>query len=137
MILVALAALGAAAVAFVLYPVFGNEIGEIPSDEPKEIARERVELEEKKTRLYESLTDLDFERDAGKVSPADYETARNDYLIQVSAVLTRLDELSPKKGRKKKAAEPDPEARPKSCAGCGEALPETARFCPGCGKKIP
>jgi hypothetical protein len=136
LILVALAALGAAAVAFVLYPVFGNEIGESVSDEPEEIARERIDLEEKKNRLYESITDLDFERDAGKVSPADFETARNDYLAQVSAVLTRLDELSPKKTRKKKAAEPEPRTGPESCAACGEALPETARFCPRCGKKV-
>jgi RNA polymerase subunit RPABC4/transcription elongation factor Spt4 len=159
LILVALLTLGATAVAFVLYPVFAGSAAPVAG--PGESERAVRDLEEKKTRLYEAITDLDFEKDAGKVSPADYETARNDYLGQVAEVLARLDELSPKKPGKKKpeAKEPAPEATracsrcsassPKSakfciecgaafeatCDSCGERLPEGARFCPGCGKK--
>jgi hypothetical protein len=135
LILVALATLGAAAVAFVLYPVFAEGHAERGAARG-EAELELVELEEKKNRLYESISDLDFEKDAGKVSPADYQQARNDYLAQVSAVLTRLDELSPKKGKKKKASEPEARDLPQSCDACGETLPAAARFCPGCGKKI-
>jgi hypothetical protein len=156
LILVALATLGAAVVAFVLYPVFAstgaNEAGAIPAG-----GRELEELLEKKARLYEAITDLDFEKDAGKVSEQDYQTARNDYMGQVAEILTRVDALDTRKPEKKKPRKESPAARCASCrepiapgakfcmhcgarvasvcAGCGEELPPEARFCPGCGKQ--
>lgn len=155
MILAALATLGAAIVAFVLYPVFsasgaksllGIDAG----------ARELEELLEKKARLYEAITDLDFEKDAGKVSEQDYQTARNDYMVQVAEILTRVDALEGRKPEKKKPRKESSAARCASCqevvapgskfcmhcgarlesvcAGCGEKLPAEARFCPACGR---
>ncbi len=89
MILFALATFGATVVAFVLYPVFSQarepEVGTTGS-----VERELISLEEKKTRLYDAITDLDFEKDAGKVSDSDYQTARNDYMTQVAEILTRI-----------------------------------------------
>ncbi|MGH9388097.1 MAG: double zinc ribbon domain-containing protein [Vicinamibacteria bacterium] len=159
-----LATLGATVVAFVLYPVFAQaRSGSLAGLGDAE--REILDLEEKKSRLYEALTDLDFEKEAGKVSEADYETARNDYMAQAAAVLAKLEALAPRKGEKKKprkAAESAPERRCGSCSksspesakfcshcgapfapseatceGCGEKLPKEARFCMGCGKKVP
>lgn len=158
MILVALATLGAAVVAFVLYPVFSasgtRAMGSIEAPE-----RELEDLLEKKARLYEAITDLDFEKDAGKVSEQDYQTARNDYMAQVAEILTRVDALEGRKPDKKKPRKETSAARcaqcreaiaPGSkfcmhcgarveaiCAGCGEKLPAEAKFCPGCGKQSP
>lgn len=123
-----LAALGATVVAFVLYPVFAESrrgLGALGDTE-----REILDLEEKKSRLYSVLTDLDFEKESGKVSESDYQTARNDYLAQVAAVLAGLDAIAASKGEKKKAR------KGPTCEGCGEKLPPEARFCMACGKKV-
>jgi rRNA maturation endonuclease Nob1 len=123
-----LAALGATVVAFVLYPVFAESRRGLEALGDTE--REILDLEEKKSRLYSVLTDLDFEKEAGKVSESDYQTARNDYLAQVAAVLARLDAIAASKGEKKKAR------KGATCEGCGEKLPPEARFCMACGKKV-
>ncbi len=163
MTLALLAALGATVVAFVLYPVFAEARGGGLAG-LGDVEREILDLEEKKSRVYAALTDLDFEKEAGKVSEADYQTARNDYLAQVAAVLAKLDALQPRKGEKKKpgksaetapgrrcesCSQPSPEGakfcihcgaalapREAVCAGCGEKLPQGARFCMACGKKV-
>ncbi len=163
MIVALLATLGATVVAFVLYPVFAEaRAGGIAGLGDAE--REILDLEEKKSRLYASLTDLDFEKEAGKVSEADYQTARNDYLTQVAAVLEKLEALAPRMAESKKARKPaeapaerrcgscsksSPQsakfcihcgaafaASEATCEGCGEKLPKEARFCMGCGKKV-
>ena len=163
MIVALLATLGATVVAFVLYPVFaearGGGLAGLGDAE-----REILDLEEKKSRLYASLADLDFEKEAGKVSDTDYQTARNDYMAQVAAVIEKLETLVPRKSESKKArkpaesaaerrcgscSKPSPEsakfcihcgaalAPPQArCEGCGETLPEEARFCMGCGRKV-
>jgi hypothetical protein len=115
-------------VAFVLYPVFAESRRAL--DALGDVEREILDLEEKKSRLYTALTDLDFEKEAGKVSEADYETARNDYLAQVAAVLARLDQIAGPRGEKRKAR------KAAVCDGCGEKLPLQARFCMACGKKV-
>jgi len=128
LIVALLATLGATVVAFVLYPVFAETRAGGLAD-LGDAEREILDLEEKKSRLYEALADLDFEKEAGKVSEADYQTARNDYLAQVAAVLAKVDALAPHKGEKKKARE-------RVCPGCGEKLPKEARFCIACGQKV-
>lgn len=139
MILVALATLAAAAVAFVLYPVFADARNEAVAS-PGERERAIADLEEKKTRLYEAITDLDFEKEAGKVSAADYETARNDYLGQVAEILGRLDELTPKKAKKEKAKKAAPEpagaVSPRTCPACSASSPDGAKFCIECGAPL-
>lgn len=135
MIVVVLAVLGATAVAFVLYPVFAEaRAGALAGLGDAE--RDILDLEEKKSRLYASLTDLDFEKEAGKVSDADYQTARNDYLAQVAAVLEKLDVLAPRKGEKKKARKPDEDKGLVRCAACSESSPAGAKFCVQCGAAI-
>lgn len=143
MILFALATLGATVVAFVLYPVFSQarepEVGTTGS-----VERELISLEEKKTRLYDAITDLDFEKDAGKVSDSDYQTARNDYMTQVAEILTRIDVLTPKQpdkseqsgrsernGEKKKKGGDDGSSL--VCGSCGKSSRAGSKFCMHCG----
>ncbi len=165
MILALLATLGAIVVTFVLYPVFTAA----PTTAPSELDESELalsDLSDKKAMLYEAIQDLDFEKAAGKVSDTDYETARNDYLAQVSAVMEKMDALAPQKQKRtkptKKAAqqkhklevevecESCGEGNPKgsnfclecgkpiaaTCASCGESLPAKARFCNACGEKV-
>ena len=100
MILALLATLGAVVVAFVLYPVFASEAPEpIGLDDTQSELRD---LEEKKNQILSNIKDLDFEKASGKLSDADYESSRNDYVAQVSAVITRIDELAPQREQERK-----------------------------------
>jgi ribosomal protein L40E len=145
LILAILATLGATVVAFVLYPVFSASAEDAVLTEDDETAREVEELAEKKMRLYESITDLDFEKAAGKVSQTDYESARNDYLAQVAQVIARLDEIVPPEIEEKAPVDESPsqsraaegKAGTRRCGKCGEANPGVAKFCIRCGTAFP
>ncbi len=140
MILALLATLGTVVVAFVLYPVFASEAPEPTGlDETQNGLRD---LEEKKIQILSNIKDLDFEKASGKLSDADYESSRNDYMAQVSAVITRIDELAPqreqepkkKNSAKSKKAAPESKAETIACASCGEANPKSSKFCLDCGR---
>lgn len=141
MILASLAALGAIVVAFVLVPIFSEDKRTAIGVSDAEHAL--LDLEEKKSRLYEAINDLDFEKAAGKVSETDYTHARDDYLSQVAEVMAELDALAPEKSvsKKRSAKSPVPEdsettreaAARRACASCGATSPLEARFCVQCG----
>ena len=139
MILVLLATLGTVVVAFVLYPVFANEAyGPIGLDETQSELRD---LEEKKAQILSNIKDLDFEKASGKLTDADYESSRNDYMAQAAAVITRIDALAPQKPKKKKSAKskrtaPESKAETITCASCGEANPKSSKFCLDCGSPV-
>ena len=90
MTLVLLAVLAAAATAFVLQPVFSG-----PETTPRrETDRTVLRLREKRDQLLLSLAELDFEKDAGKVAPAEHAASRATVLAQTAQVTARLDALS-------------------------------------------
>lgn len=129
MILALLAVLGAIVVGFILFPLFVRADADAVLDyAPNE--REWLDLSEKKAQLLESIKDLDFEKESGKVSDADYEAARNDYMTQVAELIARIDEVAPVAAAP--ASAPTAPAGP-ACASCGTANPETAKFCIECG----
>jgi ribosomal protein L40E len=133
-----LAAIGTAAVGFVLFPVFSRDAsaGEVGSERATELAR----LTEKKVRIYESIKDLDFEHEAGKVSDRDYQQVRGDYLSQAVAVVAAMDALVSKSdpaAATEKGAPQAEAAEERVCVACGQKNPHEARFCFRCGSEIP
>ena len=48
-------------------------------------------LELERDRLYDALTEVDFDYRAGKLSAADYEAMRDEYEIRAAGVLVELD----------------------------------------------
>ena len=132
MILVFLATLGAVVVGFVLYPVFTEERAGALGDSAEALALQ--DLEEKKARLYTAIKDLDFEKDAEKVSSEDYERARRDYLAQAAEVMEQIDSLAPEKTTSSEEAPAQEKAGMRTCSSCGEANSENAKFCIGCGR---
>lgn len=132
MILVFLATLGAVVVGFVLYPVFTEERAGALGDSAEALALQ--DLEEKKARLYTAIKDLDFEKDAEKVSSEDYERARRDYLAQAAEVMEQIDSLAPEKTTSSEEAPAQEKAGTRTCSICGEANSENAKFCIGCGR---
>ena len=159
MILALLATLGAIVVAFILFPVFVTDDG---SHRPLDSVDIRIsDLTDEKARLLEALQDLDFEQASGKVSKQDYDSARADYLQQVSNVMAEIEAIAPKKKSKSardKTATSDAIAcascrqsnRPGSkfcsecgaslastaCGSCGAELPDGSKFCNACGEKV-
>jgi membrane protease subunit (stomatin/prohibitin family) len=142
LILALLATLGAMVVAFVLYPVFtatGTGGAHAALDET-EIALS--DLNDKKAMLYDAIQDLDFEKAAGKVSDADYDNARNDYLTQVAVVIEKIDALTPSApsaSPTQKSPQRGDGQRAKlelECASCGELNPKASNFCCQCGEPL-
>jgi hypothetical protein len=144
-----LAALAAAAVAFVLYPVFVRRENTAP---PSDRAKEKERLAEKKEQILAAIRDLDFEHAAGKLSPQDYREVREDFLAQAAAVMTEEERLRsslpphapqkqpvPAEPRQPLPSEPAPPGAPAltpHCIACGQQNPVEARFCFRCGAKI-
>lgn len=90
MTLALLAVLAAAATAFVLQPVFFG-----PETAPRhETDRTVLRLREKREQLLLTLAELDFEKDAGKIAPAEHAASRAGVLAQTAQVTARLDELT-------------------------------------------
>jgi hypothetical protein len=50
------------------------------------------DLQEKHTRLIESLYDLDFDRSTEKITDADYATTRNNLLNEGIDILRKIDD---------------------------------------------
>jgi hypothetical protein len=140
MTFIILAAIGAVAVGFVLRPVFAPPArsGEGGTERARRFAR----LAEKKARIYESIKDLDFEHEAGKLSETDYQTLRSDYLSQAAAVVAAMDKLASgardgEAAAASPSAEQEGQAGERPCAACGQKNPSEARFCFRCGSEIP
>ena len=95
MTLVLLAVLAAAATAFVLQPVFaGPETAPRPATD-----RTVLRLEEKREQLLLTLAELDFEKDAGKIAPAEHAASRATVLAQAAEVTAKLDTLQGNAGQ--------------------------------------
>ena len=141
------AVLALAAVAFVLYPLL------VPS---RKRARPVVAPEEiPGSTAVEALREIEFDRQTGKLSDADYATLKASYTERA------LAELRTEKDIPSAAAAEAPAQRPRcphhgkrpesdaaycsecgrylsgACAACGTAVTETgARYCAGCGNAL-
>lgn len=138
--ILALAALGALVVGFVLLPVFRTESAETAAVSGRSEEWER--LAEQKERLLTALKDLEFEHTTGKLSDADYQRVQAEDLAEVARIIERMDALAAKTDRKKSSG-PPPKKTPKpkekdalerTCSSCGQSNPAGAKFCLRCGK---
>lgn len=75
------------------------------SDAP---ARSRTELEEERTFLLRSITDLDAERAVGDISEDDHRALRDRYTARAAAVLRALEDMDERHGRSGPAPSPSP-----------------------------
>jgi len=130
--------LGAAVVAFVVYPIFAR--GGREATPPSAAAIEGRRLAEKKEQILSAIKDLDFEHAAGKLSQRDYLEVRADFLARAAEILTRQEELARAKPPAAAAAAvapaPAEEVLRPHCVACGQQNPEGAKFCFRCGAKI-
>ena len=78
---------------FVVSPIILRR-GERAWSESRDEALRRS-IGERKTRLYSSIVELDFDRDSGKLSPEDHARMRTEAMNEVLAVLREEEALGP------------------------------------------
>lgn len=101
-------ALAVASLCYVLYPLFRAEIAPIPR--PVSDARTR------ESPAVDALRELEFDRQTGKISDADYESLKTRYTEQALAVM-------------RAAGTP-------VCERCGPRPEQDAEFCSRCGSPL-
>ena len=77
--------------AFVLAPLIQQRGQRIPREAA--VVNRRRSIDERKTRLYRQLVDLDFDRDSGKISPDDHARMREETMGDVLRVLAEEERL--------------------------------------------
>jgi len=92
--------------------------------------RSMEELEEERDFLLRSLDDLDRERTAGDLDPADYMALKDDYTARAAAVLRAIDRSAAGR-RKRPAGAPQPDWARYRATGAGRTGTRTAERAPG------
>ncbi len=94
-------------------------------------------LEERRSRIYENLRDLQFEYRVGKLSDSDYQTTKLTLQTELANVMAEIDRV---KGTAPAVAKPAP-AKPAEvpgtvCPHCNAKFPNPMKFCGQCGKAM-
>ena len=97
-------------------------------------------LVEDREALYDAIRELDFDYRMGKVEEDDYRATRSRYESRAVELIKAIEETAgPAPGIEDRIEREIAAVRKKdtaTCAGCGSATPEGARFCPGCGNAL-
>jgi hypothetical protein len=100
----------------------------IPAPEP---VSPFAHLDERKAAIYENLRDLQFEYRVGKLSEADYQSAKRDLQKELAAVLEEIDRLA-----RAPVHAPPKRVSGFACPACGAAFDKPLKFCGECGKPM-
>jgi hypothetical protein len=105
-----------------------------------------ADLKRRRLVVYENLKDLEFEFQAGKIAPQDYESLRQNYLGEAAALMAVAEEAEQVKlsealieqevasRRARRKLQPPVEY---VCPKCGFENPLPVKFCGECGARIP
>ncbi len=106
-----------------------------------------TDLKRRRMVVYENLQDLDFEYKAGKISPEDYQSLRENHLAEAAQLMLASQEqeqvtendmlierqVAARRAQRMQGHSPDPYV----CPGCGFENPLPVKFCGNCGTKLP
>ena len=111
--------------------VAGVRTKDVPPPEPPSPT---AHLEEKKTRIYENLRDLQFEFRVGKLSDEDYQRTKVGLQRELAGVMSEIDQIL---GKQPAPPKPVPAApNPLVCPHCGAKFDKPLKFCGECGKTM-
>ena len=86
-----------------------------------------------------ALKEIEFDRETGKLSDADYEFLKQKYTVEALEAL-RAEDAAPggfePGAAPPTAAAPAAGAGPQFCAHCGRPLSSGSRFCGDCGGRV-
>ncbi len=89
------------------------------------------ELEDARDSLLQTIKDLEFDHEAGKLSSEDFKELNIIYRQKAVKVLKSIDVI--RSGRELPATKV--EAKP-VCPSCSRPIPKSARFCSHCGTPV-
>jgi zinc ribbon protein len=104
-----------------------------------------ADLKRRRLVVYENLKDLEFEFQAGKIAPEDYQALRADYMAEAAQLMiaSQQEEQMASEGELVERAVAARRAQRKSaaaddyvCPKCGFENPLPVKFCGECGAKI-
>jgi len=104
-----------------------------------------ADLKRRRLVVYENINDLEFEYQAGKISPEDYRTLRQNYLGEAAALMataqeaekTREDDALIEREVAARRSRRVPQLREEYvCPKCGFENPVPVKFCGECGAAI-
>jgi ribosomal protein L40E len=101
-------ALAVASLCYVLYPLFRADIAAVP--------RPLADASRRQSPALDALRELEFDRQTGKISDADYEPLKARYTEQALAVMRAGDS--------------------RVCERCGPRPEQEAEFCSKCGATL-
>lgn len=98
-------------------------------------------LEQRKSRIYEGLRDLQFEYLLGKLSDADYQASKVTLQKELAGVIGEIDRVTadmPKPAEPvREAAKPKQKSAPGTqCPHCNATFAKPMKFCGECGKAM-
>jgi rubrerythrin len=104
-----------------------------------------ADLKRRRMVIYENLQDLDFEYKAGKVSEADYQTMRRNYLSEAAQLMLASQDREQMSDHEafieqevalRRAQLKAPISQAYVCPKCGFENPLPVKFCGECGAKV-
>ena len=120
--------------------VAGVRTKDVPLPEPPSPT---AHLEERKTRIYDNLRDLQFEFRVGKLSEDDYQRTKLGLQKELAATLAEIDQILGKQPAPAVAAAKPAAvvaATPKTeglvCPHCKAKFEKPLKFCGECGKSM-
>ena len=112
------------------YTVLGFQ-GRATLDKESLDHRVRRELEQEKAIVLRSIKELEFDRAMRKVGDADFEEIGGRLRARAVALMEQLETVP-----RTTSTVAEPAVPAGTCAACGVANDEDARFCKGCGERL-
>lgn len=113
------------------YTVLGFQ-GRATLDKESIDVRTRRELEHEKTMVLRSIKELEFDRAMRKVGEADFAELDGRLRARALALMEQLESVPDVAA----SAVPEAAVPAGTCAACGVANDEDARFCKSCGERL-
>jgi zinc-ribbon domain len=98
--------------------------------------RARAVLEREKALILRSIKELEFDRNMGKVSEADFQEIGGRLRARALALMQDLERADRHGPMKSPGRSPVVEAPADKCANCGTRNDPDAKFCKQCGRKL-
>jgi hypothetical protein len=134
LLLLSAAVVAAGAAGYAAYRALGGLFGSTLREPPlKESVREGL-LREKALTL-RSIKELEFDRAMGKIGDADFQDLGSRLRARALLIMEELDAAPARPRDTERSARPRP-APQRTCAACGTAYDEDARFCKQCGRAV-
>ncbi len=132
LLLISAAVVSAGLVGIGLHRALMGFFGQIPSASARG-ERARALLEREKSLLLRSIKELEFDRNMGKVSEADFADISGRLRARALALMQEIDRVGPEVEVPRRDQTTLPAG---TCAGCGTKNDVDAKFCKQCGRKL-